>query len=61
MTVGVTLVTEPKPVEELARPRLRHGEDGGTRAGPATGWYRSPALLGFIVLAMTAAISVLLI
>ena len=60
MTLGVTLVTEPRPVEELDGLvyRMAKTEEPG-RAD--MGWYRSPAILGFIVLAMTAAISVLLI
>ena len=60
VTLGVTFVTEPRPVEELAGPRLRHGEDGRKGQGRhgLVPLARHPRL---IVLAMTAAISVLLI
>jgi SSS family solute:Na+ symporter len=60
VTVGVTLVTEPRPVEELE----------GLVYGMATieeprardrGWYRSPALLGAAVLVMTAIASLFFI
>jgi SSS family solute:Na+ symporter len=60
VTVGVTFVTKPRPVEELE----------GLVYGMATieeprardrGWYRSPALLGAVVLVMTAIASLFFI
>jgi SSS family solute:Na+ symporter len=60
VTFGVTLVTEPRPVEELDG--LVYGMAKTEETSRADmGWYRSPAILGFIVLAMTAGISLLLI
>jgi SSS family solute:Na+ symporter len=60
VTLCVTLVTEPRPVEELDG--LVYGMAKTEERGRADrGWYRSPAILGFIVLAMTAVISLLLI
>jgi solute:Na+ symporter, SSS family len=58
VSVGVTFVTEPKPVEELEG--LVYGmaaqEERLSRAERA--WYRSPKLLGFAVLALTVLASV---
>ena len=60
VSVGVTLVTEPRPVQELDG--LVYGMAKTEETGRADrGWYRSPAILGFTVLAMTAVISLLLI
>jgi SSS family solute:Na+ symporter len=60
VTLGVTLVTEPRPVEELDG--LVYGMAKTEETSRADmGWYRSPAILGFIVLAMTTVISLLLI
>ncbi len=60
VTFGVTLVTEPRPVEELDG--LVYGMAKTEETSRADmGWYRSPAILGFTVLAMTAVISLLLI
>jgi len=61
VTVGVSLVTQPKPVEELQglvwsetpeeirRPKRGRGESG---------WYKSPAVLGGGVLAATLALNI---
>jgi SSS family solute:Na+ symporter len=61
VSVGVTLVTEPKPVEELQG--LVYGmaneEEPQTRAD--RGWYRSPKLLGFAVLGLTVVASLFFI
>jgi len=61
VTVAVTLVTKPRPVEELDG--LVYGmakTEESTRRGDR-GWYRSPALLGFSVLALTAVASLFVI
>jgi SSS family solute:Na+ symporter len=61
VSVGVTFVTEPKPVEELEG--LVYGmaaeEDPPRRAD--AGWYRSPKVLAFAVLGLTVAISLFFI
>ncbi|MEN3283651.1 MAG: solute:Na+ symporter, family [Solirubrobacteraceae bacterium] len=61
VSVGVTFVTEPKPVEELQG--LVYGmaneEERPSRAD--RGWYRSPRLLGFAVLGLTLAASLFFI
>jgi SSS family solute:Na+ symporter len=60
VSVGVTLVTKPRPVEELKG--LVHGMTETEETSRADrGWYRSPAVLGFTVLALTVAASLLLI
>jgi hypothetical protein len=60
VSVGVTFVTEPRPVQELDG--LVYGMAKTEEPGRADrGWYRSPAIVGFTVLAMTAVISLLLI
>jgi solute:Na+ symporter, SSS family len=61
VTVGVSLVTQPKPVEQLRgltwattpKELRRPKRDEAERA-----WYRSPAVLGGAVLAATAALNV---
>jgi SSS family solute:Na+ symporter len=57
VTVGVTLVTEPKPVEELRG--LVYGMAVADEAEPPSErvWYRRPAVLAFAVLTMTTALS----
>jgi solute:Na+ symporter, SSS family len=60
VTVGVTLVTKPRPVDELEG--LVYGM--ATIEEPTArdrGWYRSPALLGGAVLVMTAIASLFFI
>jgi SSS family solute:Na+ symporter len=60
VTVGVTFVTKPRPVEELEG--LVYGM--ATIEAPKArdrGWYRSPALLGATVLVMTAIVSLFFI
>jgi solute:Na+ symporter, SSS family len=60
VSVGVTFVTKPRPVEELDG--LVYGK--ATIEEPRTrdrGWYRSPALLGATVLALTAIASLFFI
>jgi solute:Na+ symporter, SSS family len=58
VSVGVTYVTEPRPVSELQG--LVHGmaneDDTWTEAD--AGWYRSPALLGGTALVLTVALSI---
>ena len=60
VSVGVTFVTEPRPVSELQG--LVHGmaneDDTWTEAD--AGWYRSPALLAVTVLVLTVATELLL-
>jgi SSS family solute:Na+ symporter len=60
VTLGVSLVTEPRPVEELDGLvyGMAHTEE---TARADRGWYRSPVVLGFAVLAMTVVLSILLI
>ena len=60
VSVGVTFVTKPRPVEELDG--LVYGK--ATIEEPTArdrGWYRSPALLGAVVLVMTAIASLFFI
>jgi solute:Na+ symporter, SSS family len=61
VSVGVTFVTEPKPVEELQG--LVYGmaneEEPLTRAD--RGWYREPKVLAFAVLGLTVVASLLFI
>jgi solute:Na+ symporter, SSS family len=61
VSVGVTFVTEPKPVEELEG--LVYGmaaaEERLTAAERV--WYRSPKVLGFAVLGLTVLASVFFI
>jgi solute:Na+ symporter, SSS family len=61
VSVGVTFVTEPKPVEELEG--LVYGmaaeEERPTRAD--RGWYRSPKLLAFAVVGLTVLASLFFI
>jgi SSS family solute:Na+ symporter len=60
VTVAVTLVTKPRPVEELDGLVYGMAKTESTRRGDR-GWYRSPALLGFTVLALTAVASLFVI
>ena len=57
VTVAVTLVTKPKPIEELQG--LVYGmanvDEGRVKSDDA--WYRSPKLLGFTALGMTFVVS----
>jgi solute:Na+ symporter, SSS family len=57
VTVGVTLVTKPKPVEELRG--LVYGMANEEDYVPASErvWYRRPAVLAFAILTMTTALS----
>jgi SSS family solute:Na+ symporter len=57
VTVAVTLVTEPKPVEELRG--LVYGMAVADEDEPPSErkWYRRPAVLAFAVLTMTTALS----
>jgi solute:Na+ symporter, SSS family len=60
--VGVSLVTRPKPDAELVGlvwSLTSKEERSHTTTGDDAGWYRSPALLGGIVLVMTAALYLL--
>jgi SSS family solute:Na+ symporter len=61
VSVAVTFVTEPKPVEELEG--LVYGmaaeEEPPKRAD--RGWYRSPKVLAFAVLGLTVVASVFFI
>jgi SSS family solute:Na+ symporter len=60
VSVGVTLVTAPKPVEELEG--LVYGMTATEERRPQDrGWYRSPVLLGVVVLVLTAVISLFFI
>jgi SSS family solute:Na+ symporter len=61
VSVGVTFVTEPRPVEELQG--LVHGmaNEDDTRTKADEGWYRSPGLLAAIVLVLTVLLSILFI
>ena len=61
VSVGVTFVTEPRPVEELQG--LVHGmaNEDDTRTAADDGWYRSPGLLAAIVLVATVALSLFFI
>jgi SSS family solute:Na+ symporter len=58
VTVGVTLVTEPKPVEELRG--LVWGMAVAEDYVPASErvWYRRPAVLAVAILTLTAALSI---
>jgi solute:Na+ symporter, SSS family len=57
VTVGVTLVTKPKPVEELQG--LVYGMANEEDYVPASErvWYRRPAVLAFAILTLTTALS----
>jgi SSS family solute:Na+ symporter len=57
VTVGVTLVTQPKPVEELRG--LVYGMAVRDEAEPPSErvWYRRPAVLAVAILTMTTALS----
>jgi len=57
VTVGVTLVTEPKPVEELRG--LVYGMAVADENEPPSErvWYRRPTVLAFAVLTMATALS----
>jgi solute:Na+ symporter, SSS family len=61
VTVAVSMVTKPKPIAELQG--LVYGmanEPDAPDAGDA-GWYRSPLLLGIVVLALTVLVSLFFI
>jgi SSS family solute:Na+ symporter len=62
VSVAVTMVTQPKPAEQLAglvyslTPKeTRQHETTGEDAG----WYRNPALLAGIVLVITIALNII--
>ena len=60
VSVAVTLVTDPRPVEELDG--LVYGMAKTEETAKADrGWYRSPAVLGVTVLVLTAIASLLII
>jgi solute:Na+ symporter, SSS family len=60
VSVGVSFITRPKPVEELQG--LVYGMANIEEPRPEDrGWYRSPLLLGITVLALTAIISLFFI
>jgi SSS family solute:Na+ symporter len=61
VSVGVTFVTQPRPVEELQG--LVYGMANEEEAPLASdrGWYRSPALLGGTVLVLTVVVSLFFI
>ena len=58
VTVGVTLVTQPKPVEELRG--LVYGMAVTEDYVPASErvWYRRPAVLAVAILTLTTALSI---
>jgi SSS family solute:Na+ symporter len=61
VSVGVTFVTEPRPVGELQGLVYGMANEDDTRTEADAGWYRSPLLLGLTALALTVALSVLFI
>ena len=61
VSVAVTLVTEPRPVDELQGLvyGMANDDDTGTEADRV--WYRSPALLAGVVMVLTILLSILFI
>jgi solute:Na+ symporter, SSS family len=61
VSVGVTFVTRPRPVEELQGLVYGMANEDDTRTQADEGWYRSPALLGAAALSLTVALSIFFI
>jgi hypothetical protein len=61
VSVGVTFVTRPRPVEELQGLVYGMANEDDTRTQADEGWYRSPALLGATALILTVALSIFFI
>ena len=61
VTVIVTFVTQPKPIEELQGLVYGMANEEENRAKEDDAWYRSPKLLGFTALGLTFAISLFFI
>jgi solute:Na+ symporter, SSS family len=61
VSVGVTFVTEPRPVSELQGLVYGMANEDDTRTAADEGWYRSPALLAVTVLVLTVALSIFFI
>jgi SSS family solute:Na+ symporter len=61
VSVGVTFVTKPKPVEELQDLVYGMAAVDDSRSAADDGWYRSPQLLGFVALGLTVIASLFFI
>lgn len=63
MTVGVSIVTRPKPVEQLSGLvwGVKRTDASDDFAAGDDAWYRSPWLLGAGALALVAALNVVFI
>ena len=61
VTVGVTLVTESRPVSELQGLVYGMANEDDTWTEADSGWYRSPVLLGVTALILTVVLSIFFI
>jgi len=61
VSVGVSFITRPKPVEELQGLVYGMANEPDAPDAADAGWYRSPLLLGIVVLVLTVIISLFFI
>jgi SSS family solute:Na+ symporter len=61
VSVAVTFVTQPRPVEELEGLVYGMAAEDDTRSAGDDSWYRSPQLLGFVALGLTVIASLFFI